>query len=386
MLHKVNLPGCVPQLERIVEFQRDVLRAACEGDYVFPLDENQIKALFGDDAGKWFWGKLWRQPRKKNGVLPPKEKTIIHNSLEKLTAYYQKKSQEGIDTLNAFDNDIQFADHLDDPNFRFQYPNLQEANQKLIKPLMIAFYKDLLKSGFVEAIHGDSKKLDRDGFIASFWDKNQGLGVCPACDSRKSPQIGGKVFDDADHFLPKSKYPFLSLHPFNLFPLCIYCNRPIKGDKDIIDDINNAPLVNIFHPYKRPALEQIEVIVYRDQTGYSKLGNLIDKGGMPSRRLSNLNRVFKISGKWGGELQNNRKAIINEIIEAGGGFKNFIKNNNLILTPTEIQDELKASLERKVKTRKNGLGEFAGYILQGSYLNCALSDTEEFNELYQYYV
>lgn len=391
MLHKVNLPSCVPELERIVEFQRMVLRFACEGQYAFPLDEDKIKNLFGNDIGEWFWKKFYTQPTKrdKDGNLPAPKKTTIHNSLQELTQHYLQTPQEGVDTLAAFDNDIRFADSLDDPDFRFQYPNLTETNRNLIKPLMVAFYEDLLISGFVEAIHGDTEKLDRDGFIASFWRNNEGLKTCPACDRERSDVIlkrnittgeieNLKIYSDADHFLPKSKYPFLSLHPFNLFPLCIPCNRSFKVARDIIDKLNDAPLVNIFHPYLRPVLEHLDLKVYRDGNGVS-LGEFTDTIGMPSRRMNNLNRVFRLNDRWIQRLRDQKENILSNLRKERRkhirkGTMNQFDENELKMLLIEEQED---TLER--------YGKNPGFIVQNSYLSCALNDSDEFEELYKHF-
>jgi len=134
----------------------------------------------------------------------------------------------------------------------------------------------------------------------------------------------------------------------------------------------------------KTALEKLEVKVYRDKFGQSQLGDIIDVDGMPSRRLAKLLSVFKLNGRWASKLQVNRKTIIEAIVDEGIGFQGLIKRYNL--TSIDIKAELEASLLRKVKSRKEGLGKFSGYILQGSYLNCALSDTDEFDELYKYYI
>lgn len=60
-------------------------------------------------------------------------------------------------------------------------------------------------------------------------------GKCPFC--------GYCDVDQLDHYLPKSKYPFLTVLPFNLVPSCPYCN----GGKNA--DIAIAPERQILHPY-----------------------------------------------------------------------------------------------------------------------------------------
>lgn len=60
-------------------------------------------------------------------------------------------------------------------------------------------------------------------------------GKCPFC--------GYCDVDQLDHFLPKSKYPLLSVLPLNLVPSCPYCN----GTKNA--SVAKAPEEQILHPY-----------------------------------------------------------------------------------------------------------------------------------------
>ena len=222
-------------------------------------------------------------------------------------------------------------------------------------------------------------KLDRDDFISSFWSNNTELNVCPACDRERSDKIDDKVYDDADHFLPKSKYPFLYLHPFNLFPLCMYCNRSFKGDRDMVDDNNNAPLLNIFHPYKRTALEKLNLQIYRDQNGVPKLGDFADIDGMPSRRMTSLNRVFRLDERWVRRLKTPKDDVIDLIIDM------CARLNQKGQTDDINSDELRIILEQAKDRVIKRLGKNPGYIVRKSYLDFALLDDDEFEEIERYF-
>jgi len=60
-------------------------------------------------------------------------------------------------------------------------------------------------------------------------------GKCPFC--------GYCDVDQLDHYLPKSKYPLLTILPLNLVPSCPYCN----GGKNA--EIATTPEEQILHPY-----------------------------------------------------------------------------------------------------------------------------------------
>lgn len=61
------------------------------------------------------------------------------------------------------------------------------------------------------------------------------LGICPFC--------GFGHADTLDHYLPKAKYPQLSVLPMNLVPSCMVCNT---GKRSAIASTSAA---QVFHPY-----------------------------------------------------------------------------------------------------------------------------------------
>lgn len=73
-----------------------------------------------------------------------------------------------------------------------------------------------------------------------------GINTCPYCNRNYITTIGNDktkfVRADIDHFLPKSKYPYLRLSFFNLIPCCVICNRNAKGKKP-------TSLIKNIHPY-----------------------------------------------------------------------------------------------------------------------------------------
>ncbi|WP_414569422.1 hypothetical protein [Nostoc sp. CCY 9925] len=368
MFHKIKFPGCVNQLEKIVSFQRELLNFACSSSSSLPITESQLKTEFGDEIGEWLWDKLWT--KRKSGK---KAQSKLHKALEKLIRYIERHSTMSTKIMDAFDHDIQFHKHLNDPNFNFKYRGeLSLTVQKVVKALLTAFYTDLLASGFPSVIHGQTQKFNRDKFISSFWSANSKLEVCPACDRPRSPKVDNKVYSDADHFLPKSIYPFLSVHYANLVPLCLDCNRSMKGDRDPIDEPSKEPLVNTFHPYTNSAISQVNVIVSRDQVGKRQV-RIEDKAGMPSRRVASLNRVFKLEKQWLDHLDYVVKSTVEDVIE----FRRRLTRRRLTLTLEDLKDDL----EDKLTVNLTKLGEKHYYVMQCSYLRYTLTSNQELTEL-----
>ena len=80
-----------------------------------------------------------------------------------------------------------------------------------------------------------------------FWDAYafvflSGIKVCPYCNRQfVSPVVTskGKIRGSIDHFLPKSKYPYLSMSIYNWIPCCSNCNSYLKRTFEFsFDDIN----------------------------------------------------------------------------------------------------------------------------------------------------
>jgi len=66
------------------------------------------------------------------------------------------------------------------------------------------------------------------------------LKVCPFCDC-----LYHKGTISIEHYLPKSIYPFLAVHPINLIPCCEDCN----GTKRDIDPLTNGEVGQTPFPY-----------------------------------------------------------------------------------------------------------------------------------------
>lgn len=95
------------------------------------------------------------------------------------------------------------------------------------------------------------------------------IKVCPYCNAEEIPTILGvnKNHRPAlDHFLPRSKYPFLGVSIYNLIPAGDICNTSFKSDVDFLDGYLN-PLItgiehkNLFHFNYNMVLDGVEVNV-----------------------------------------------------------------------------------------------------------------------------
>jgi hypothetical protein len=143
-------------------------------------------------------------------------------------------------------------------NFTLPESDISDINNSLDKIAYIqqhdityiSDFKLILKYIFVDNFYEDeTNKFDKARFV-----KEKDLKICPYCGrnyiffvTRKNGTI---VKPQIDHFLPKSKYPYLALSYYNLIPCCETCNMSsCKGQKDTLNDANNT--YKITHPYER---------------------------------------------------------------------------------------------------------------------------------------
>lgn len=112
-------------------------------------------------------------------------------------------------------------------------------------------FHDILYWLFVKQMY-EGKNEDAP-FQKSTFISERKVEVCPYCGRQKTIMAEELDRPDSkppiDHFLPKSKYPFLALSVYNLIPCCTFCNELAnKGD---FDPLEFAPLVkSLLNPHE----------------------------------------------------------------------------------------------------------------------------------------
>jgi hypothetical protein len=367
MLHKIKISNCSNKLENILLFQYHILTFACNLLDDSDLEESSLINEFNEN-GEWLYKKMWKKEDDGRRI-----ETKFCKEFIEFNKYIKSNPNKKEEVLNAFLHDIKFHTHLDDSDFKFSYTVLLDDNTKrVVKPLMVVFY-EFLDSGFALCFRGQQIKINRDTLIISFFESNPNLEVCPACDGSRPDKINSKIYADADHFLPKSKYPFLSIHPANIVPLCLDCNRLFKVSFDPIDEPNNAPLLNSFHPYGRCAIENIDIKVVINDKGVKRI-LIVDKDGTQSRRVKNLNSTLKLEQRWRDRLRQSVDSIMEELSREA----RRIKRKGL--NPMNSK-ELKIELEDMLKDRTRLISQRQNYVIHKSYLHYVLEDQNEFELL-----
>lgn len=130
-----------------------------------------------------------------------------------------------------------------------------------------------LNHGYDGEYDDHSKVFDKSKFVCLL-----NLRICPYCGRAfiySVQQVGNKtvVKPQIDHFLPKSKYPFLALSFMNLIPSCQTCNmKDCKGDNDPIKIDPRGARYFLQYPYQFDA-SKVEFKYVLKGTSYNKDDN-----------------------------------------------------------------------------------------------------------------
>lgn len=142
-----------------------------------------------------------------------------------------------------------------------EMPNWSASRSwKALRALMASFYDAALSDSDLPL--SENRKISRAVYIAGF----ASLAVCPYWDCGL---VSGET--ELDHFLPVSRFPFLSVCPDNLVPVAHGPNRGgHKGNKVALDKAaspaTHRAATKWFHPRWLNAIGRIDAVVSRAPT------------------------------------------------------------------------------------------------------------------------
>ena len=388
MLHKIELPAYKDQLECVLDFQQHLLAFACDSNTPVSPDPQAVIAEFGKDIGDWLCKRLWGSQQKQQK---------FYKQLVTVIAYVKQCPLESQKIVEAFEGDRDYYHQLDNSAFEFKYGNLDAEARKVLAPLMVSFYEKLLYVGFPPFIHqGQDRLLNRAILLQEFRRANPRLQVCPGCDgprTRSDDDEGdedeedeaneddereeedddeGKDLSDIDHFFPKKAYPFFSIHPFNLVPLCTDCNVKVKRQKDPVDVHGPDELSRTFLPFVKPAVSLIEVSVSRKRNG-KPVVYIRDKEQTGSRRVDNLDRVFKLRRYWKKRLLRMFDLMQYQLSE--------VRAHEKLTGEGSGEKIVRQKLYEYLGDYENNVGFIEHLLIHGSYARYAIDNPKEFEAL-----
>lgn len=208
--------------------------------------------------------------------------------LEKLKEICRTKSvAEKQVILSDFKHDREFTAHLDDPTFQFK---TRPAKTDPLRTWLVKFYEQLKNTGFHPLICGHHPTDFRDEhWWAFFYQENPQQSMCVTCDGMMTNR------KTIEHYLPKSEYPVLSVHPSNLVPMCDKCN----GGKDNDDPLNGRNITEIFLPY-RDTIDQVIDLDFSIGVSGTEIISIRPTGTNPQigTQISHYSTVYQIPKRW----------------------------------------------------------------------------------------
>lgn len=276
MFLPVKRADCTDVLNRLMHAIQRILEYSVQSLFQ-PLDFQALSDLVGPEFAPLF------------------SYSKIRSAIEGI---FQLSYLEKLEICNAFVNDAAFDQHINDNAYCLS--DLSEGGAKALKSLFDPLY-DVVGNGFPPASSTPqfSIRLLRHRYAAV--NHRQGR-VCPVC-------VGEILFTKGegqnDHYFPRSKFPTLTLHPYNLLPTCPNCNGPsFKHEKSPVDEIDVGPgeLQTVFLPYLRPAKPEVTL-------GVGENCNIIivpspEASKYTPQRIKNMDRLYKLEDRWSGVLSN----------------------------------------------------------------------------------
>jgi hypothetical protein len=301
MLHPIPSSPLRDALLKLVEVQRTLVEKLC----ALPKDSTMTLEELKKD--------VWPPPVDSDWV-----ERFWENDKGRRKAWIETVAKADIpekhEILRLMKEQLEYADiYTTPPKLRLTQTDktfwMSTPTREAIKDLMISFYSPWLgsKNGYPASMLGAVNTVTRLEYL-----KNARPLLCPYCDTKLQST-------EVDHFLPKSAFPFLSVHPDNFIPSCHDSNEASehKGDDPPLDWAATDQAGNYFHPRLRPArtsvLEKFS-LTFRDATNQLSL-TLEATDPIEKERVENLDSMFKLSRFWGNGLESQVQDIQTEVVD-----------------------------------------------------------------------
>ena len=221
----------------------------------------------------------------------------FYSNIENLFSFPQKERER---IYRVIQHDMEFDQHITDPDFVFKEHQLSDRQREIAKKLIFYLYDNLFREGkfmFRDQEAGYQEVKD------SLFEQNLS-NICPAC---LAWQTDLKDYGEVDHYFPTKSYPALIFHPVNLTVICSECNGLlVKGERDAFETGN---LTELYIPYLRHAEEEVKLEVRLveegDKDGEKKTVKKMmmvpresDVDELINNRIQNLDNLFDLSKRW----------------------------------------------------------------------------------------
>lgn len=179
--------------------------------------------------------------------------------------------------------------------------------QKGAKQFLLAFYEQLGSGISTDILHfnpANYPKYGREQYFREYEKENPQQSVCAICDEhRPITIIHGDTYSDIEHYFPKSIYPHLSCHPYNLIPICRACNSA-HLDKDPLSAQNGTrrTLGEVFLPYRSESVRLHGAVKFDWTQPVSPALSIVKRkdnaNNLFHARLMAFSEIYDIPGRW----------------------------------------------------------------------------------------
>ncbi|MCR8633200.1 hypothetical protein [Paenibacillus radicis (ex Xue et al. 2023)] len=277
--------------------------------------------------------------------------------------------QERIQIREAFQNDICFYDQYDTVTFCFKSNKLPPKLKTALNQFIVPFYSQIFnKIGFDQIGTFSKHPFERSYFFEGYLQSNDNIKLCPAC--LCEIDLSKNLIADLDHYFPKHEYPALAILPDNLIPVCLSCNERVKLQQDPLDiSANPGAIQRAFIPYKHEAIDELDIgIVFGTRDKFIVQLTTSSTEDVANARVNNLNRIYDLSGRWPGRLENMYDALLSDLAEDNPDWDN-------------LDEWLKQKLSGKCHSSEKGKRKLPLYFLRMKLLETLLGDPIKFKAI-----
>src|SRR5262245_47159481 len=262
MLHQRILPNLEAQaLWRVFKIKLHFLYWLLRKPPIAGFGKVDLERVFGSQLGVWFFARIQRGANR----------TQFGQDVDNLRDLAENDRPGARTCANVIRHDAKFAKKWGSNGFSMRFPSLPENWRKAVKDVCVPFYDLWLsKEGFAKEPFGLTvDSINRQYVLRAF--RPQSRGVCGYCDGPLGDVGSYLEANDCDHFFPKSDWPYLAIHPNNLFAACHPCNGTWKHEKSPIGIGDVHGFHETYHPEFRPGASAIHVVANLARPGSRKL-------------------------------------------------------------------------------------------------------------------
>ena len=269
---------------------------------------NEIHFLAHFNGGESMGAGSWYLSKSKNIDGP-----VVSGYL---ALFNELSIQERRQLLDTFRNDICFFDKYDTSTFCFQSTKLSTKLKKALNGFIVPFYSQIFnKTGFDHIGTFSKLPFKRSYFFEGYQLENENVKLCPAC--LCEIDISQSIIADLDHYFPKHEYPAIAMLPDNLIPVCLACNERVKIQQDPLDtSVLPGAIQRAFIQSKHEAIDEMEIdIEFGTRDKFLVQLRSLSQEDTAIARVENFNRIYNLSGRWPGRLDNLYDALLSDLAE-----------------------------------------------------------------------